>query len=126
MKRLIIGICVLSALLTLGITVSTVFRAAHTPTANLLQEASNAALEGNWDAALEKTHQAYARWEQFHHFTASFSDHSPMDEIDGLFAQLEVYGNKKSREDFPALCARLSQLTQSMAESHSFRWWTVF
>lgn len=124
MKRLIIGICVLSCLLALGITVSAVFHIAHTPTAYLLQDASQAALDGNWEDALQCSQAAQARWKRFHHLTACFADHSPMDEIDSLFAQLELYSQEQNRADFPARCAALSQLTKAIADSHSFRWWT--
>lgn len=125
MKRLIIGICVLSCLLILGISVSAVFHVAHNPTAQLLQEASESAQGGDWDTALQALHRAKSRWECYWQFTAAFADHSPMDEIDSLFAELEVRGKEKSRESFPALCVKLAALTQALADSHSFRWWTV-
>lgn len=125
MKRLLIGICVLFWLLAMGIGVSMLFQFAHAPTVDYLQEASQAALQGDWDAATQQTRQAQARWEHYRHITAAFADHAPMDEIDSLFAQLQVHLAQKNIHGFPALCARLSRLTEALADSHSFRWWTV-
>lgn len=125
MKRFWIGICVLALLLIGGIVVSALFCIAHEPTAQLLQDASKAALEGDWKQANRLCHQAEDRWEDFWQFTASFADHSPMDEIDSLFAQLEILGAQRNAEQFPALCARLSELTEAIADSHRFRWWTL-
>lgn len=125
MKRFWIGICVLVFLLASGIAVSAVFCLAHEPTAQLLQDACEAALEGDWTQATTLCHQAEDRWEAFWRFTAAFADHSPMDEIDSLFAQLEILGMQRNQEQFPALCARISELAEAIADSHRFRWWTL-
>lgn len=125
MKRLILGLIVLAALLALGITVSAVFTLAHEPTAELLEDAKEAALDGDWDRAIVLFNKAQNRWKNAWRFTAAFADHSPMDEMDGLFAQLEVFARQKSREQFPALCARLAELAEAMAESHRFCWWML-
>lgn len=123
MKRFLIGICVLSLLLALGIGITLAFQRIHLPVAMLLHQATEEALAGDWDAAATHVQDAYARWEHYRHFSAAFADHAPMDEIDGLFAQLEV--SKKSREHFPALCAQLAQHVEAIAESHRFHWWTL-
>ena len=121
MKRLMIGVCVLTVLLIAGIGVSTLFCHAHQPTARLLEEAGAAAAAGDWSSAQALSRQARQRWDAHHHLTAAFADHGPMDEIDSLFAQLEA----SARSDFAALCARLAALTRAMTESHSLHWWTV-
>lgn len=125
MKRLIIGIAVLLLLPVIGGAVSWFFCQAHIPTAALLADASEAALANDWDSALSFSRQARNRWERFRHLTAAFTDHSPIDEIDSLFSQLETFEAQKSGEWFPALCAQLSELTKAIADSHRFCWWTV-
>ena len=125
MKRLVIGVSVLSLLLAMGIGVSLVFRNAHTPTADLLEQAGQAATDGDWGKAEALSQQAEQRWDDFRKFTAAFSDHAPMDEIEGLFAQLEVYAQARQQAHFAALCAQLSQLTEAITDSHRFQWWTV-
>ena len=125
MKRLILGVLVLTILLISGITVSSIFLIAHEPTARLLEDASEAALAGDWKQATGLAEQAEERWEDFWCFTATFADHAPMDEIDSLFAQLEIFATQQNKTQFPALCARLSELTEAIADSHRFRWWTL-
>lgn len=125
MKRLILGIMILAILLALGIIVSAVFCMIHEPTAQLLEDASKASLTENWKQATALAEQARQRWQDHWHFTATFADHAPMEEIDSLFAQLEVFAVEKNNPQFPALCARLSELTQAIADIHAFRWWTL-
>ena len=125
MKRLWIGIGVLTLLLVLGIVVSVAFRSTHLPTAQLLSQAGQAAMDGDWTQAENLCRQAQQRWEQVRKFTAAFSDHAPMDEIEGLFAQLEIYARARQQALFSALCAQLSQLTEAITDSHRFQWWTV-
>lgn len=125
MRRFVIGIIVLSVLLGSGIAVSLLFRHGHQPAAALLEEAASAALSGEHALARERFQQARHRWEQYHHFTAAFSDHAPMEEIDGLFARLEIYARLEEWDHFVALCAQLSELTKAMAYSHTLHWWTL-
>jgi hypothetical protein len=48
-----------------------------------------------------------------------------MDEIDSAFAQLTYYIQQENRDQFPALCARLAELVDAMADSHRLTWWTL-
>jgi len=48
-----------------------------------------------------------------------------MDEIDSLFAQLEVFRQAGLWGDFSACCRRLSRLIEAMAEAHSLTWWNL-
>lgn len=125
MKRLVIGIIVLSFLLCSGVAVSLIFARAHAPVADLLQQAAHAAMEENWADAAACFTQAQARWQRFRDFTAAFADHAPMDEADGLFAQLEIYKAEENDSAFPALCARLAQLVEAVSDSHRLCWWTL-
>ncbi len=125
MKRLLLGLSVLIALLAGGISVSAGFSRIHDPIAHSLQAAAEAAQEGNWLQAQQLAEAAQQRWEAFWTFTAAFADHAPMDEMDGLFAQLPIYGQQHSEALFPALCTQLAQLAQAIADSHRLRWWTL-
>lgn len=125
MKRLLLGVCILVLLLGMGIGVSVLFQTAHQPISALLEDARDAALEENWDRAIDLAEQAQARWSEYREVSAAFADHAPMDEIEGLFAQLEVYSRQRHGELFPSLCAQLARLTEAMIDSHRFQWWTV-
>lgn len=125
MRRLIIGLTALSLLLAMGIGVALLFGRAHASTAALLEDAADASLTEDWDTATALFLRAKDRWEQYRHVTAAFSDHEPMDEIDGLFARLEQYALQKNSHHFPALCAHLAALAQAIADSQRLRWWTL-
>ena len=125
MKRLVMGILVLSLLLGIGITVSCLFSRFHRPGGEDLQRAAQAADRGNWTEATAAFSRARARWEDYRYFTAAFADHAPMDEIDGLFARLEFYARQQDGAQFPALCAHLAVLLDAMADSHRLTWWTL-
>lgn len=123
MKRLWIGIGFLIFLLAAGIVISALFSSIHSPIAQSLQKASEAALSGDWDTASALTEQASRNWKKHLTFTAAVADHEPLEEMDALFAQLEVLLQLRETEDFAALSRQLSRLAQAMADSQSFYWW---
>ena len=125
MKRFVMGIAILTVLLVLGIGVSALFQSAHRPCSHHLTQAAQAAQAGDWGQASASLSQAQKQWQQFHHFTAAFADHAPMEEIDSVFAQLAVYAGQEDGGQFPALCARLAELVEAMAHSHRLAWWTL-
>lgn len=125
MKRLIIGLVVLSLLLGAGIGVSLMFGHAHRATATLLEAATESALAGDHGQAREHFETAKQRWDRYHRFTAAFSDHEPIEEIDGLFARLEIYAQLGDAGHFAALGAQLASLVTDLSQSHILRWWTL-
>ena len=102
MGRFLLGIGLMLALLAAGLYVGHAAEDMHAPVSALLTEAADAA-EAGWHAA------------------AAFSDHAPMDEIDGLFAQLE----NKCGTELAALCRRISSLVSAVAEAHKLNWWNL-
>ena len=125
MKRLILGITVLSLLLAMGIAVSVLFHIAHRPSSHALSQAAQAAQAEDWATAHASFASAQTRWHRYHPFSAAFADHAPMDEIDSTFAQLAVYAQQEDSRQFAALCARLAELVEAMADSHRLAWWTL-
>lgn len=125
MTRFWVGLTILAVLLTAGLGVQKLLRSIHQPIAEALEQAAEASLQGDWDKALELSQQANARWEQFYHRTAAFADHNPMDELDGLFAELEIFAAEKEMPHYAALCSHLAKLSRSMAESHNISWWNL-
>lgn len=123
MNRLWIGILVLAVLLALGGAVSWAMDAIHTPMAENLQQAAEAAMAEDWGTALRCAEKARVSWKDRQRFIAAFADHTPMDELEGLFAELEIYARAREQEHFSATCTHLAQLVQAMAESHSPTWW---
>ena len=123
MKRVWIGVAVLAVLLVAGTVIAWGMNAIHQPIARQLQQAGAAAMAEDWDTALREAAAARDAWNCGWRMTAAFADHTPMDEIDGLFAELEIYAQAREKEHFAATCAHLAQLAEAMAESHSPTWW---
>ena len=123
MRRLWIGFGVLAALLALGAAVSWGMDVVHRPAARQLEQAADAALAGNWQEAQRYADGAQSRWQRYRKFTASVADHTPMDDVEGLYAQLKVYAEEKDAAHFAAICLELARLSDAMADSHSPVWW---
>ena len=125
MKRLFLGIGILLTLFGGGTVICQALEGIHEPIAAYLQQATNAALSENWASAQDLLEHAAVRWEHFRHFIAAFSDHTPMDEVDGLFRELRIYGRLQEMPHFTALCAHIQECIQSFRESHQLSWWNL-
>ena len=66
--------------------------------------------------------QAKKEWENNWEKTACVADHGPMDEIDGLFAQMAYYAQTDASL-FGAGCARVRELVSAVSDGHQFTWW---
>ena len=125
MKRLWIGIVFLSVILAIGICVTAAFTALHKPLSDTLQQASEAAISEDRERVSALTGRAKVDWERFRAFTAAVADHEPLEEMDAMFAQLEVLARQRETSDFAALSAQLSRMAQAMADSQSISWWNL-
>ena len=125
MKRIWIGIILLTALLGAGFWISSFMAQSHNPVAQDIRQAGNLALEEQWGAAQAYAKRGQDRWETKWPVTAAFADHEPMDEIDALFAQLETYAKVKDEQAYSALCAHLASLLEAVSQSHSLKWWNL-
>ena len=118
MSRFLIGLGLMGLLLSLGLYNAHAIEKSHEPIALTLEQAAREADP----RLLENARQA---WDAHWHGTASVSDHAPMDEIDGLFAQLDAFREAELWGDFSACCLRISRLVEAMAEAHSLSWWNL-
>ena len=125
MKRLYIGAALLAVMLAGGVVLTAAFTALHEPLGETLRQAQEAAAAGDWETAAELTAQAKNRWEKHRHFVAAVADHEPLEEMDSLFARLEVLCRLREEDEFAADCAELSRLCEAMAESQRVTWWSL-
>ena len=125
MKRCWFGMVLLGVLLAGGLASFLVMDALHTPISEDLAQASRYAQAGDWEEADALTARARQRWDKYRRSTAALVDHKPMEDVEGLFARLEVYRNAREREAYAALCAQLSTLVRAIAEIHSPSWWNL-
>lgn len=125
MSRLWIGIGILVILLAMGIGLLWGSWTFFEELSQEVEQAGELALAGNWAAAGEKASQSKARWEQWRKFWSSFTDHEPMEQMEALFSQLELYEKQKLEVDFAAVCRNLAHTAEAIDESHSLKWWSV-
>lgn len=125
MKRLYIGIAILLFFLISGLFLTCSFGRIHAPLAQTLENASQAAIAGNWENAVCLADSAKTRWETYRNFTAAVADHEPLEEMDTLFSQLEIYEKLRLNVEFAGICTRLSQMAAAMEESQKLTWWTL-
>ena len=120
-----IGIGLMLILLALSIGATWIMTDWNAPAAQALEQAADHARGGNWETAERVLLDAKEQWENHWHITAVFADHGPMEEIDGLFAQLEVYVQARDPVVFAAACRDLRQRIQDMVEAHRLTWWNL-
>lgn len=124
-KRFWLGIGILALFLLVGVGISLGMDAIHRPAEQALEQAAEKALDGQMEEAVALARQAHDWWDDRWKLTASVADHSPMDEVDKLFEEMEVYAQAQEDKHFAACCAQLSRLVESMAAAHRFNWWNL-
>ena len=97
----------------------------HAPISQTLDQATQAALEGDLATGLDLAQTAQKTWDAHWHTVAILADHTPMDEIDARFAQLQAYGRSGQHSEFAAMCAHVSKLVDATAEAHRLTWWNL-
>ena len=120
-----LGVGILVLFLVLGFGISVAMDNAHLPTCDLLMQAAEKTLSGEFESAVALGMEAKARWERQWNGTATVADHSPMDDVDALFGEMEIYAKTGEQPHFAACCKELSQRLRAVAEAHRFSWWNV-
>ncbi len=120
MKRGWLGVGLLVVLLALGIVGQITMDTLHTDTIALLEQAALSAQNEDWGQAIPLAQQAQDRWQRSYTVTAAVADHSPMDDVDKLYAELQVYAQAQDAAHFAATCTQLARMTQAVSEAHSF------
>ena len=125
MGRLWIGIGILVVLLAMGIGLLWGSGVYFEELSQDLEQAGELALAGNWQAAEEKAEKGREKWEQYRRFWASFTDHEPVEQMQNLFSQLELYRTRQLEVEFAAVCRNLVHVAEAIDESHGLKWWSV-
>ena len=125
MKRFWLGVGILAVLLAAGIGLSTQITAVHSKLSRDLSGACQAVQTGDWDTAVTLAESAKARWLRCRRFVASFVDHEPLEQMDSLFSELEIYRPQQLPTDYAAVCTHLSHLSEAIGESHALTWWNL-
>lgn len=125
MKKFVIGISVLSLLLIAGLLAAKLTEEMYRPMISLLEEAADNALAGNFENAKQQAAKAKKLWDKRKKATATVADHTPMEEIDHLFAEVIVYAHAGEVPHFAADCAQLAEMIQNMSDAHAPNLWNL-
>ena len=125
MARGWLGAGILVAFLVLGLVLSGAADKVHLPTGELLDRAAELTLAGDLEAGIALGAEAKNRWETQWFLTAAVADHAPMDDVDALFGEMEIYARTGEAPHFAACCKELAQRIQAVADAHRFTWWNI-
>lgn len=125
MKRFWFGVCLLLMFFLASFSLSFWMTRTHTHISNHLSQACDLSQAGDLATAGEKAREASFLWQQYRGRIATMTDHTPMEEIDSLFQELEVYLRMDEPVHFASTCARLVLLVQAVGDAHGINWQTV-
>ena len=120
MIRSWLGIVLLVLLLLMGIFTGIATKAQHTKTEQILDAAIEKAIHEEAEEAIALGKQAHRRWQKQRNITAMIADHTPMEDVDALFAQMEIYAQTGEIPHFTACCKELAARIAAVAEAHQF------
>lgn len=120
-----LGVAILAVFLVGGLLAAMCMDNAHLPTVDMLQQAAEYTVNGEFGKGVLLGMEAKDRWERGWNGTATLADHSPMDDVDALFGEMEVYAVTGEQPHFAACCAELAKRIKAVAEAHKFSWWNV-
>ena len=121
-RRFYLGTGILLAILLLGLLTGWLMQQNQQPVAELLEQAAQAE---DLQSGVQLAQQAKEDWHKRWKAVAAVADHTPMDEIDTLFAEMEVYIREKEDVHFYACCSQLASLLRAVAEAHKLSWWNL-
>ena len=124
-KRFYFGLGLLAFFLALGLMISILIHHTSGPISKQLEQASQEALSGNMENGILLAQQAKNRWHAAWRGIAMVADHAPMDEIDSLFAQMEVYAQARDHLHFGSYCARLAELVEAISDAQRLNLWNL-
>ena len=120
MKRIWFGIGLMVFLLILCLCSSFLMERICLSQSQALDHAAVAASNGDWLTARHLTAQSKLEWDRRHLLFSALYDHAPIDQINGLFAQLEVFSESRKGASFESTCVYLARQLESLGRSHSF------
>lgn len=121
-RRFWYGLGTLLVLLVLSLWTAWGMENRQRPITDALEQASQVALEGDIDRGAALVSHARTAWEETRTLTATAADHGPMEEIESLFAQVQVYAQAGETAEFSAYCTRLAKLVAAVGEAHKLSW----
>ena len=123
--REVTAIGLLLVLLLLGLLSGWYLERQHRDLARQLEDSAWLALSGQMSNARQEVQTAQAKWEKGRSLLAALGDHTPMEDIDGLFAELQIYGAAGEKTEFARTCSALSSQMAAMGNAYKLSWWNI-
>ena len=124
MKRSWMGLGLLIVLLILGLVTGSLMERIHHPVANALQQAAGLAQAGLWEQAGAEARAAEQEWTKWSALRNCMADHTPVEDAEGLFAQLDIYC-KEEDAHFAAVCRELARKIEAIGQAHGLNAWNI-
>ena len=124
-SKFYLGIGLLAALLAGSLWICHSINKMQQPVNDQLNIAIRQAEAGDLSQAVSTLNQAQTHWADHRNALASFSNHTPMDDIDILFAETIRYGRNGQPAEFLAGCEQLTLLLTSIGDDHRLTWWNL-
>lgn len=116
MKRCIMGLWLLIALLGIGILTCWGTKLLLEPISRDLEKAAELVIGENWEEAQALTRQAREKWEKWWSFTAALTSHAPMENADNWFARLDVFAKTGDARRYGEGCVKIAGLIRAIGE----------
>ena len=123
-RRFYLGVGILAAVLVFGLLGGFWIGNANRQVVGYLEAAETAAGAGDTEQALELARRAEDLWDRQWRRVAVIVDHTSMDKIDSLFAQMEHY-TQEGAALLGACCAQVRELITAISDGHQFTWWNL-
>lgn len=125
MKRLWIGMGLLTFLLAASLYLGDSLTEQIQPVEKDLDKAAVAALEGNWPLASALYLRAEDYWDTRRNLAAALARHDPIEQIDAGFSVLPAYAACEDTVGFCTACGQLAQQLRSLPQPHGPLWWNL-
>ena len=124
--RELAGMILLIVLLAAGLLISRILGRQQDILAKQLEDSAWMALSGQWSDARETAEEARRQWEKSWNLRAAFADHTPMEEVDDLFARLRISAAAGDRTEFARDCSALAGRIRAVGNAQRLSWQNVF
>ncbi len=121
-RRFYLGVGILVLFLVLGLLTGWAVAKSQAP---IVEKLEQAAMGEDFQTGIRLAKEAEAAWQKSWKLVASIADHTPMDEIDQLFAEMEIFAREEEQVHFYACCSQLAVMLRAVSEAHELNWWNV-
>lgn len=117
-----VGLALLALLLLAGLLSAWDMDRTHREISRQIEDAAWLALAQDWEAARTAAAAAESQWQAHRDLSSLLADHTPMEQIDALFARIGICSAARDATEFAAACAELSRYARAMGEAQRLSW----